>query len=146
MAYSITDNCIGCTSCAKLCPTGAAQGVKKERHTITPELCIECSTCGRICPKAAVVDPFGDVVQGEKKKFWKKPVFNKKTCMACGICLDACPVGCITFGGPDKKDKTAYPQLILADACLSCGFCVKECPVDSITLEPPEGAQVVQAG
>lgn len=138
MAYSITENCIGCTSCANLCPTGAAQGVKKEQHTIVSDLCIECGTCGRICPKGAVLDSFGMVARGEKKKQWKKPEFNTKICMACGICVDACPVGCLSFGEPDKKDKTAYPGLLYGDACLSCGFCVGECPVEAITLDTPE--------
>lgn len=146
MAYSITDQCIGCSSCAKLCPTGAAQGVKKERHAIVPALCIECGTCGRICPKGAVLNPFGQVAKGEKKKFWKKPEFNAKSCMSCGICVDACPVGCITYGEPDKKDKNAYPQLIHADSCLSCGFCERECPVAAVVLAPPQDIPLAQAG
>ncbi|MBU1169978.1 MAG: 4Fe-4S dicluster domain-containing protein [Proteobacteria bacterium] len=138
MAYYITEDCIGCTSCAKLCPTGAAQGEKKKHHQIVQEHCIECGTCGRICPKDAVEDPFGSRVKGEKKKFWKKPEFNLKTCSACGICVDACPVGCIIYGKASKKDKTAYPELISNDGCISCGFCVYECPVDAVTLVPPQ--------
>lgn len=146
MAYYITEECIGCTSCAKLCPTGAARGEKKKLHTITEEFCIECGTCGRICPKDAVEDPFGQKVLGEKKKYWKNPVFNLKTCMACGICVDTCPVGCITLQPATKKNKTAYPGLINATVCLSCGFCVQECPVEAITLEPPQDSLMAQAG
>ena len=55
----------------------------------------------------------------------------------CGICVDACPVGCIAFGNPDAKTKTAYPELINLHGCLSCGFCVGECPVDAIVMAPP---------
>ena len=137
MAFYITENCIGCTSCANLCPTGAASGEKKKRHSIDAEYCIECGTCGRICPKGSVIDSFGQVVKGEKKKDWKKPEFNRKKCSGCGICLDACPVGCIVFGNPDSKTKTAYPELITANGCISCGFCAAECPVDAIILAPP---------
>lgn len=137
MTYYITENCIGCTSCANLCPTGAATGEKKKRHTIDQEYCIDCGTCGRICPKGAVEDSFGQVVKGEKRKYWKKPAFNHKKCSGCGICLDACPVGCITFGNPDSKTKTAYPELINLTGCISCGFCASECPVDAITLVLP---------
>jgi ferredoxin len=138
MAYHINDNCIGCTSCANLCPTGAASGEKKKLHTIDQEHCIECGTCGRICPKGAVTDSFGKVVQGEKRKYWKKPEFNRKKCSACGICLDACPVGCLAFGNPDPKTKNAYPELINQAGCISCGFCVAECPVDAITMAAPQ--------
>ena len=137
MAYYITENCIGCTSCANLCPTGAAAGEKKKRHTIDQEHCIECGTCARICPKDAVVDSFGQVVRGEKRKYWKKPEFSRKTCSGCGICVDACPVGCIAFGIPDPKSKTAYPELIILNGCISSGFCANECPVDATTMMPP---------
>ena len=137
MAYYITENCIGCTSCANLCPIGAVAGEKKKRHSIDQDHCIECGTCARICPKDAVMDSFGQVIRGEKRKYWKKPEFNRKTCSGCGICVDACPVGCIAFGNPDPKNKTAYPELVSLNGCISCGFCAGECPVDAIVMMPP---------
>ncbi len=137
MAYYITEKCIGCTSCANLCPTGAVAGEKKKRHSIDQDHCIECGTCARICPKDAVMDSFGQVIRGEKRKYWKKPEFNRKTCSGCGICVDACPVGCIAFGNPDPKNKTAYPELVSLNGCISCGFCAGECPVDAIVMMPP---------
>lgn len=147
MAYSITQECIGCTLCARLCPTEAAQGEKKQRHRIVAERCIECGTCARICPQHAVQDPFGRLVAGEKRKYWKKPVFDLDLCMACGICVDACPAGCLELGPPNKKDKTAYPALIDAKACLSCGFCVRDCPVDAVALvAPADERQMAKAG
>lgn len=137
MAYYITDKCIGCTSCVNICPTGAVAGEKKKLHSINGEYCIACGTCGRICPKEAVEDSFGQVVQHVKRKLWKKPVFDKVACMACVICLDTCPIGCITLGTPGKKDVNAYPELINTKACIGCGFCVEECPADAITMETP---------
>ncbi|MEW6076464.1 MAG: 4Fe-4S binding protein [Thermodesulfobacteriota bacterium] len=139
MAYFITETCNGCTSCARLCPAGAIQGEKKNRHVIDLGLCIECGACGRICPQSALQDPTGRAVQSVKKQFWAKPVFNHKTCMACGICINACPAGCLKPGEPSRKDKNAYPELADPGACLSCGFCADECPVEAVTLEaPPE--------
>ena len=91
MAYFITENCNGCTACTKLCPTEAIQGEKKQRHTIEAECCIECGACGRICTQNAVQDPDGRTVQSQKKSNWEKPVFHHKTCMSCGICVNACP-------------------------------------------------------
>lgn len=137
MAYLITQHCIGCTLCARLCPAGAIQGEKKQRHRVVADLCIECGACGRICPEQAVQDPFGQVVKGEKRKDWKKPVFDADACMACGMCLDACPAGCLQAGPPTGKDKTPYPVLADPEACLGCGFCVAECPVEAVVLAPP---------
>jgi ferredoxin len=123
--------------CARLCPAGAILGEKKQRHRIVAELCIECGACGRICPKQSVQDPFGQTVKGEKRKDWKKPVFDLDVCMACGMCVDACPAGCLELGPPTRKDKTAYPVLADPEACLSCGFCVLECPVEAVFLAAP---------
>jgi formate hydrogenlyase subunit 6/NADH:ubiquinone oxidoreductase subunit I len=146
MAYFITENCNGCTSCARFCPAGAIQGEKENRHVIAAGLCIECGACGRICPQSALQDPSGRAVQGVKKKFWAKPVFNYKVCMACGICTNACPVGCIILGQPSQKDKNAYPELGDPGACLSCGFCAAECPVEAVTLVPPPEEAMARAG
>ncbi len=146
MAYLITENCNGCTSCAGLCPVEAIQGEKKERHVIDADFCIECGACARICPQSAVQDPSGRIVQSEKKKYWKKPAFDYSTCMACGICVNACPVGCIMFGQPSLKDKNAYPELADPGTCISCGFCADECPVEAVMLMPPGEEQIAKAG
>ena len=146
MAYFITENCNGCTSCTRLCPAVAIRGEKKERHLIDAQFCIECGACGRICPQNAVQDPSGRAVESLKKKLWAKPVFNYKTCMSCGICLNTCPVSCISFGEPSPKDKNAYPELATPGDCLSCGFCAEDCPVEAVTLAPPADEPLAKAG
>jgi uncharacterized pyridoxamine 5'-phosphate oxidase family protein len=49
-------------------------------------------------------------------------------CTACGVCLDACPVGVISEG---------EVYLIDGSHCLECGRCAEVCPEDAIN--PSEG-------
>ncbi len=41
--------CTGCTLCAKVCPTNAARGERKQIHTIEQDLCIRCGACFDAC-------------------------------------------------------------------------------------------------
>ena len=45
-------------------------------------------------------------------------------CIACGTCIDECPVGAISQGD------TQYN--IDADACIDCGTCASVCPTEAI--------------
>ncbi len=46
-------------------------------------------------------------------------------CIACGTCIDECPVGAISEGDIYKID---------ADACTECGSCAAVCPSEAISL------------
>ncbi len=138
MAYKITDACDGCGACKKICPVDAIHGEKKELHVIEDALCIECGACGRICPREAVQDGFGIVCEMVKRSGWEKPVFDRKKCVSCMICMDACPVGCLSLSEAVSGDPHGYPYLDKEKACIGCGFCAYECPVDAVTMEIPQ--------
>jgi len=55
ISYRITADCTGCRRCARICPTGAINGDKKEQHIINLELCSRCGLCLQTCNFNAIV-------------------------------------------------------------------------------------------
>lgn len=52
--YFITEKCIGCTKCKKVCPVSCISGEVKERHVIDQTRCIKCGACYDVCPVKAI--------------------------------------------------------------------------------------------
>lgn len=55
LKYHITEKCVGCTLCAKHCPTNCISGSRKELHTIDQERCIKCGACMEQCRFGAII-------------------------------------------------------------------------------------------
>lgn len=139
MAFTITDNCVGCALCGKICPVACIDGKPRKRHRIDPVRCIDCGACGRVCPHDAVRDPKGHVAKRVRfRKTWEKPVIRTDRCMSCNICIDACPVQCLALAYTAETDDTSvFPVLKKPHACIACGFCAEDCPVEAIAMVPP---------
>jgi len=48
------EKCVGCTRCAKACPSGAIAGAAKKPHAISNQRCIGCASCMDVCNFAAI--------------------------------------------------------------------------------------------
>lgn len=51
----ITDKCIGCTACTRVCPVNCISGERKQLHVIDQEKCIKCGACIDKCPVKCIV-------------------------------------------------------------------------------------------
>jgi NADH:ubiquinone oxidoreductase subunit F (NADH-binding)/(2Fe-2S) ferredoxin/NAD-dependent dihydropyrimidine dehydrogenase PreA subunit len=52
--YEITDQCVGCTLCARNCPENAISGERKQRHVIDQKKCTKCGICYHTCKFHAI--------------------------------------------------------------------------------------------
>ena len=62
--------------------------------------------------------------------------FNTDLCKGCGLCVDACPKGCLEIAS-DKINKKGYSpaQMVNQEKCIGCAFCATMCPDCIITVE-----------
>ena len=58
----------------------------------------------------------------------KMAVVDQGRCVACGVCMRACPRGALS------EWRGCYAQ-VNKDGCVGCGLCAKACPAGCIALE-----------
>ncbi len=54
LTYNITDKCVGCTACKKVCPVNAISGTAKNKHVIDQNKCVKCGACFDKCKFNAI--------------------------------------------------------------------------------------------
>ena len=68
-------------------------------------------------------------------RFYGKPDFHYDKCIACNLCVTACPNKVITLGTETvEKKKVVTGYHFDQQYCLFCGLCEEACPKDAITF------------
>ena len=111
------EKCKRCRLCEKVCPQSAINVIQfTEEKLAVPVMCMHCESaaCMKVCP----VNAFSRDENGAV-------VVNPMKCIACKLCISACPMGNISFNSEEKKIKK----------CNLCGgdpMCAKKCPAKAI--------------
>ena len=65
-----------------------------------------------------------------------KVTFETDLCKGCGLCVSACPKGCLTIASEQINQKGYSPAVMNdPDKCIGCAFCATMCPDCIITVE-----------
>ena len=134
LAASKMERCIGCYSCSLACArlvhkrlSWSTAGIRI--HTsggmssgFEAKLCVACdpAPCALACPTEALTQRRGGGVR-----------VNKKLCIRCGKCAEACPVDAVHLGTEDGN-----PYI-----CIHCGRCVAFCPQGCLELVDIPGTE-----
>ena len=65
-----------------------------------------------------------------------KVSFHTDLCKGCGLCVDACPKGCLDIASDKLNAKGYHPaEVAVPEACIACASCARTCPDVAIRIE-----------
>ena len=65
-----------------------------------------------------------------------KLTFETDLCKGCGLCVGACPKGCLAIATEQINQKGYSPAVMVdQEKCIGCAFCATMCPDCIITVE-----------
>lgn len=93
----------------------------------TPQFVGTCNCCGCCCGILRGTTHLG--LQESVQRSNYRAVIAPDTCVACGVCIERCPVKAIA---EDENGKSMVDRA----KCIGCGVCVIGCASDAIELAP----------
>ena len=150
------ENCIGCGSCAFVCPTGIIKLRSVERATenmpagevvIGPQRTIDnwnrnltlqqCKQSGNAIAPEFMLKRFQATMPLSEQFFDIAPSYreypdvDESLCVGCGACLDECPIGAIRL---KLNDEGEVRSNIMKTHCCGCRTCVMYCVRSAIKV------------
>ena len=93
----------------------------------TPQFVGTCNCCGCCCGVLRGITHLGLAEAPQRSNY--RAVVNPDECIACGLCIDRCPVDAIA-NDEDDKARVERPK------CIGCGVCVIGCASEAIEMVP----------
>ena len=123
------EKCIGCRTCELVCSFGhysqfnpKMANVKvfeyEQEAAAVPVMCLQCEepSCLKVCPVRAISRDENGAVR-----------INYNKCICCKMCLNACPLGNISF-------HPLAGRVFKCDFCEGDPKCARHCPSGAITF------------
>ncbi len=142
---TLYENCIRCSECVRICPTGAIQPLSSPGDGMlwTPFLDTRlgyceygCNSCGIVCPTGAIENLS---LEDKRNKVIGIAYLNREDCIPwaekkeCIVCEEMCPIPekAITLKPGTEPDSVDILQPhVIVDLCNGCGICEHQCPIE----------------
>jgi heterodisulfide reductase subunit A len=103
-------------------------------------LCSACDACYPRCPKKIHISEVMKAIRAIAiREGYQRPgaiaQVDVDTCIACGMCVAACPYEALTLESVPHGAGTKRAAQVNRNLCMSCGICNSACLSSSITLE-----------